>query len=76
MGAVVDVLADETLGCLLDVLGLRRIEPERPGRVVVVGAATRGLPPTGCVTLGLSCIFLSVVVCDSSMLPVPVGEGN
>lgn len=50
---------EETLGCLPDVLGLRRMEPERLVRVVDGGAATRDAPPAGCATFDLSCIFLS-----------------
>jgi hypothetical protein len=36
---------DEMLVCLLDVLGLRKIEPVLVGRVAAGGMATRVVPP-------------------------------
>jgi hypothetical protein len=67
---------DETLLCLVDVLGLLNTEPALPGRVVGFGwIATRVDPPLR-VTLDLSTILSFRPFCSPSMLPDPVGEGN
>jgi hypothetical protein len=52
MGPVVlEAAAEAVLGCLLELLGLRRMEPDRPGRVVIGGVevALGPLPLTGLV---------------------------
>jgi hypothetical protein len=73
---------DDVLGCLLDILVLLKMEPERVVRVVPVVAdgmealeAFEGLVaiyPEG----GFSCLFLVAMVCGSRMLPSPFGDGN
>lgn len=73
---------DDVLGCLLEVLGLRRMEPERVVRVVAVAAdgtevfealeALVAVCPEGV----FSDLFLVAMLCGSRMLPSPFGEGN
>lgn len=43
--AVVGLATDETLGCLLDVLGRRKREPDRDGRLVAAEVLERAIPP-------------------------------
>lgn len=44
IGPVVELATDETLGCLLDVLGRRKREPDRDGRLVAE-VPDRAIPP-------------------------------
>lgn len=67
---------DALLCCLLDVLGLRMMDPERAGRVG--GAMLRAAVAVWAGGLGCSTMLAVVVVMVRSarMLPWPVGEGN
>lgn len=69
-------MVEELLGCRLDVLGLRKIEPDLPGRFATGGMPERAPPPPFCVAPGRSAAFLSTMPRASRMLPSPVGEGN
>lgn len=61
---------DDVLGCLLDVLDLRTMEPDRPFRFVAGGMALLRIAG------GFSGPFLADEDCESRMLPSPLGEGN
>lgn len=64
------------VGGLLEVLGLRRSDPDLDGRVVVdCGMTTRVVPPFW-VTFGRSWPFAVFIVLGSRIFPCPVGDGN
>lgn len=65
---------EDVLACLLEVLGRRKIDPERPIRFG--GGIFPRLGPLLFAIAGLSGSFFSIRSLDSSMLPSPVGEGN
>lgn len=67
---------DERLGCLLDVLGRRRREPDRDGRLAVGMAGRVVLPFWEPAPWAFSGILLSFKPWLSRMLPSPVGQGN
>lgn len=71
---------EDVLGWRLDVLGLRIMEPERPGRVVAVGMEPRWLAAAGCAGGGILSASVAGLKAGlplgSRMLPSPVGEGN
>lgn len=66
------MLLDVCAGCLFELLGLRRSEPDRPGRGPdwFDGRAGDGA------AWGLEDILVSSKPRASRMLPSPVGEGN
>jgi len=69
---------DEALGCLLDVLGRRRIEPVLPGRDGGGGWTALRVLTAACVTPECS-TMLPIAMFRSPpprMLPCPVGDGN
>jgi hypothetical protein len=65
--------AEALLGCLLDELGLRMIEPDRPGRV---GGAIFRAPVAACAGLGCSTMVTVEMLRSPRMVPWPVGDGN
>lgn len=66
---------EAVLGCRLDVLGLRMMEPERAGRVG--GAMLRAAVAGWAGGLGCWAMLAAVAMVRSArMLPWPVGEGN
>ena len=69
--AVCDAV-EAVLGCLLEVLGLRRIEPDLPGRVDVGGLEE----PLLLVGLGLSVILSLGIPEDPRMARSGVGDGE
>ncbi len=77
-----DEAMDEVLGCLLEVLGLRRMEPERVVRVVAVAVdGTEALEAVDTLVAEwperpFSDLFLVAMLWGSRMLPSPFGEGN
>jgi hypothetical protein len=63
-------------GCLLELLGRRKSEPDRPGRVLG-WAVVRVVPPfEDEVAWGLGDMLLSSLLFVSRMPPSPVGDGN
>jgi hypothetical protein len=58
------------LGCLLEVLGLRRIEPERPGRLTI-GGLEPPEKPAACAGLDRSVILSSFVAGARAPAPAP-----
>lgn len=68
---------EDTLVCLLEVLGRRNIDPERPGRFGGGGGCMLARAgPVFCAMIGLAGSFLSINPFASRILPSPVGEGN
>jgi hypothetical protein len=77
MGPLVELTVDEVLTCLPDVLGRRRMDPERPGRFDAGGFEARDMLPGGCVPAVLSgCTDLAVAACASDTGPSLGGAGN
>lgn len=70
-----DDTIEDTLVCLLEVLGRRRMDPERPGRLEGGGMLPR-VDPAFCAMAGLSGNFFSISPLASRMLPSPPGDGN
>lgn len=64
------------MGGLLEMLGLRRSDPDLDGRVVVdCGMTTRVVPPFW-VTFGRSWPVVVFMLLESRIFPCPVGDGN
>lgn len=73
---------DDVLGCLLDILVLLKIEPERVVRVAPVFVDGMEVLVAfddlvaACPEGAFSCLFLVAMVWGSRMLPSPFGDGN
>lgn len=67
---------DDILGCRLDVLGLRKMEPDLAGRLEEGGIATRVVVPFLVMPEGWTILSAVLLFWPPSMLPFPVGEGN
>jgi hypothetical protein len=77
MGLFVELTVDDVLTCLPDVLGRRRMDPERPGRLDAGGFEARDMLPGWCVPTVLSgCMDLLVAACASDTWPSLGGAGN